>query len=400
MLVRTGAIAFCIAMLALETASAQNTIKIGDINSYKAMAANMGPYRKGVDLAVEEINATGGVLGRKLEIVSRDDGGNPSDAVRMADDLRLKEQVDVLSGTILSHIGLAVADYAKQHRMFFLASASLTDKLIWESGNRYTFRLRPSTYSHAAALIPYAAKLNRKRWAVVYPNYEYGQSAVSTFKALLKAAQPDVEFVAEFAPPLGKVDAGVVAQALADAKPDAIFNVLFGADLAKFVREGKTRDLFKGVEVVSLLTGEPEYLDPLKDDAPDNWYVTGYPWYLIKTPEHLAFLDAYQKRTNDYPRISSVVGYATIKALAAGIAKAGSTNPNALVGAFEGLEFMSPSGKIGFRAIDHQSTLGLYVGRTALQGDKGVMTSYEYLDGQSLQPSDAEVRKIRPFEAQ
>ena len=92
-----------------------------------------------------------------------------------------------------------------------------------------------------------------------------------------------------------------VVQALADAKPDAIFNVLFGADLAKFAREGKTRGLFKSVEVVSLLTGEPEYLDPLKDDAPDNWYVTGYPWYLIKTPEHTAFLDAYQKRYNDYP---------------------------------------------------------------------------------------------------
>ncbi len=400
MFVRCGVIAFCITMLALQAASAQRTIKIGDINSYKAMAANMGPYRKGVDLAVEEVNAAGGVLGRKFEIVSRDDGANPGDAVRMADELRLKEQVDVLSGTILSHIGLAVADYAKQHRMFFLASAPLTDKLIYESGNRYTFRLRPSTYSHAAALVPQAAKLKRKRWAFVYPNYEYGQSAVATFKALLKTLQPDVEFVADFAPPLGKIDAGTVAQALAEAKPDAVFNVLFGADLAKFVREVKTRDLFRGVEVVSLLTGEPEYLDPLKDDAPDNWFVTGYPWYLIKTPEHVAFLGAYQKRHNDYPRISSVVGYATIKALAAGIAKAGSTNSEALIRAFEGLEFVAPSGKVAFRAIDHQSTLGLYVGRTGLQGEKGVMTSYEYLDGGSLQPSDAEVRKLRPTEAQ
>jgi len=149
-----------------------------------------------------------------------------------------------------------------------------------------------------------------------------------------------------------------------------------------------------------LLTGEPEYLDPLKEDAPEGWYVTGYPWYLIKTPEHMAFLEAYQKRYSDYPRISSVVGYATIKALAAGMAKAGSTNTEALIKAFEGLELMSPSGKLTFRALDHQSTLGLYVGRTALQGDKGVMTSYDYLDGAKLQPSDADVRKRRPAEAQ
>lgn len=393
---RAAAVALFAMLFAAGAAHGQGVIKIGDVDSYKAMAANMGPYRKGMDLAVEEINATGGVLGKKFEIVSRDDGANPGDAVRMADDLVLKERVDVLSGTILSHVGLAITDYAKQHKVFFLASASLSDKLVWESGNRYTFRLRPSTYTHAAVMVPHAVKLKRKRWAFVYPNYEYGQSAVATFKELLKRQQPDAEFVADLAPALGKVDAGSIVQALSDAKPDAVFNVLFGADLAKFVREGKTRGVFNGVEVMSLLTGEPEYLDPLRDDAPDHWYVTGYPWYLIKTPEHLAFLNAYQKRHNDYPRISSVVGYATIKALAAGIARAGSTATDALIKAFEGLEFISPSGKVAFRAIDHQSTLGLYVGETALQDGRGVMTSYQYLDGAAFQPSDEEVRAKRP----
>ena len=111
----------------------------------------------------------------------------------------------------------------------------------------------------------------------------------------MKKAQPDVEFVTEQAPPLGKIDAGAVAQAIDDAKPDAIFNVLFGGDLAKFVREGNTRGVFKNRFVVSLLSGEPEYLDPLKDEAPVGWIVTGYPWDKIKTPEHTAFLDAYQE---------------------------------------------------------------------------------------------------------
>jgi branched-chain amino acid transport system substrate-binding protein len=296
-------------------------------------------------------------------------------------------------------VGLAVADYARQNKMFFLASAPLTDKIVWDSGNRYTFRLRPSTYSHAAALVPHAAELKRKRWAFVYPNYEYGQSATATFKELLKKSQPDVEFVADVSPPLGKVDGGSIVQALADAKPDAIFNVLFGADLAKFVREGKTRGLFSKVEVVSLLTGEPEYMDPLKDDSPEKWYVTGYPWYLIKTPEHQAFLAAYQQRHKDYPRISSVVGYSTIKAVAAGIAKAGSTNSEALVKAFENLEFLSPSGVVTFRAIDHQSTLGLYIGPTAMKDGNGVMTSYTYVDGSKLQPSDEDVKSRRPTDS-
>jgi branched-chain amino acid transport system substrate-binding protein len=376
-------------------AGAADAIKIGDINSYKAMAASNNHYRRGVELALEEINAAGGVLGRKLVMIERDDGANPGEAVRAAEELMTREKVDLLSGTILSHVGLAVANYAKARKVFFLASAPLTDKLVWSEGNRYTYRLRPSTYSHAAALVPQAVKMKKKRWAVVYPNYEYGQAAVATFKALLKAKQPDVEFVADMATPLGKIDAGAVVQSLADAKPDAIFNVLFGGDLAKFVREGETRSLFAGREVLSLLTGEPEYLDPLGSDAPKNWVVTGYPWYAIKTPEHDKFLAAYQKKFNDYPRIASLVGYATYKAIAAGIARAGSTDSEKLADAFSGLTFDTPSGKVTFRPQDHQSTLGLYVGRTGIKDGKGTMTSFEYVDGRELQPSDAEVKKFR-----
>ena len=260
-------------------AAAQDTIKIGELNSYKVFAAFLEPYKKGWELAVEEVNAAGGVLGKKIEIVSRDDNGNPADAVRVAEELLSREKVAFLIGTFPSNVGLAVADFAKQRKTLFIAAEPLTDKIVWDAGNAYTFRLRTSTYMQTAMLIPDAAKLKKKRWAIVYPNYEYGQSATAAFKKLLKEKQPDVEFVAEQAPPLGKIDAGAVAQALADAKPDAIFSSLFGPDLAKFVREGSQRGLFKGVEVFNLLGGEPEYLDPLKDEAPVGWYVTGYPWY-------------------------------------------------------------------------------------------------------------------------
>ena len=374
---------------------AQGVIKIGEINSYKAQPAFLEPYKKGMELALEEINAAGGVNGRKLQLIIRDDNATPGDAVRAAEELIAREQVDVLSGTFLSHVGLAVADLARQRKMFFLAGEPLTDKIVWQNGNRYTFRLRASTYMQVSMLVPEAAKLRKKRWAIVYPNYEYGQSAAATFKQLLKAAQPDVEFVAEQAPALGKVDAGAVVQALADAKPDAIFNVLFAADLAKLVREGNTRGLFQGREVVSLLTGEPEYLDPLKDETPNGWIVTGYPGHSINTPEHKAFLAAYQGRFKDYPRLGSVVGYTMIHALAAGISKAGSTDTEKLITAFRGLTFDSPYGKQSFRAIDHQSTMGAFVGRTRNEQGKGVMVEARYQDGAAFQPSNDDVRKLR-----
>ena len=393
---RLGRIVAAAASLAAVAPSAAQSIRIGELNSYKAQPAFLEPYRKGWTLAVEELNAAGGVNGRKLEVVSRDDGGNPGDAVRAAEELVARERVDVLMGTFLSHVGLAVADLARQRKVFFLASEPLTDKIVWADGNRYTFRLRPSTYMQVAMLVPEAAKLGKKRWAVVYPNYEYGQSAAATFKALLQKAQPGVEFVAEQAPPLGKVDAGSVVQALADAKPDAIFNVLFAADLAKFVRDGNTRGLFQGRDVVSLLTGEPEYLEPLKDEAPVGWIVTGYPWYGIRTPEHQAFLDAYRKRWSDHPRVGSVVGYASVKSLAAGLQKAGTADAEKLVAAFRGLEVGTPFGRITYRAIDHQSTMGAFVGRTAREDGKGVMTGFRYLDGAAYLPPDAQVKKLRP----
>ena len=380
---------------ALVPAHAQGVIKIGEINSYKAQPAFLEPYKKGMELAVEEINAKGGIDGRKVELITRDDNANPGDAVRVAEELVSREKVDILAGTFLSNTGMAVADFAKQKKFFFLAGEPLTDKLTWQGGNAYTVRLRPGTYMQAAMLVPEAAKLKKKRWAVVYPNYEYGQSAVAAFKQLLKAAQPDVEFVAEQATPLGKVDAGSVVQALADAKPDAIFNVLFGADLSKFVREGNTRGLFKDREVVSVLTGEPEYMDPLKDEAPNGWIVTGYPWYGITTAEHKKFEQAYQAKFKDYPRLGSVVGYSMIKSAAAGIAKAKSTDTEKVVAAFKGLQVDTPFGKISYRAQDNQSTMGAYVGKTKNDGGKGVMVDYVYLDGAKFQPSDAEIKKMR-----
>ncbi len=374
-------------------------IRVGEVNSYSGLPAFTVPYRQGWQLAVEEVNAAGGLLGgRKLEVVSRDDAGKPDDAVRVAQELVSAEKVDLLAGTYFSHVGLAVADFAARNKVPFVAAEPLTDALTWTKGNRYTFRLRPSTYMQAAMLVEEAAKLPAKRWVTVAPNYEYGQSAVAWFKQLLTERRPDVSFVGEQWPAQGKLEAGPTVQALAAAQPDAIFNVTFGADLAKFVREGEGRGLFRNRSVVSLLTGEPEYLDPMKDEAPEGWIVTGYPWDQIDTPEHAAFRDAYRKRFNDFPRLGSVVGYATFKAIAAAVEKAGSTDPEKLVDALSGLTLDSPFGPIAFRALDHQATMGAYVGRTTVKDGRGTMTGWRYADGAAYLPSDEAVRKLRAAE--
>ena len=368
-------------------------IRIGEINSYKAIPAFLGPYKKGWQLALEQVNAEGGVLGRKLEVISRDDNGNPGDSVRAAQELLAREKVELLFGGFLSNTGLALTDFAKQQQVFFLAAEPLTDKITWQEGNRYTYRLRPSTWMHVAALAQALAL--RKRWAIVY-NYEYGQSAVATFKAMMKSFQSDVEFVAEQAVPLGKVDAGAVVQALADAKPDAIFNVLFAADLTRFVRAKvharPVREHAGGVGAVRRARipgtagrrrahGMDRHRLPLvcHRHAREQELRRGLPQALQR--------DA-QGRLGGGLRLAHVHR--------PGPEGRRRGRHRELVDAFAGLKVDTPYGQIQYRKIDHQSTMGVYVGVTAVEDGKGIMKDFAYMDGARLQPPDEQVRKMRP----
>jgi branched-chain amino acid transport system substrate-binding protein len=379
------------------SADARVPIRLGELNSYTQFPAFLEPYRKGWQLATEQVNAAGGVLGRALEVVSRDDGGTPGDAVRVAEALLAREEVVLLFGGFASHVGLAVSELAARRQRVFLAAEPLTDKLVWEQGNRWTWRLRASTWMQTAMLAPEAAKLGRTRWAVIAPDYEYGQAAVAAFRQLLAQAQPSASFVAAQFTPLGKLDAGPAVQALAAAKPDAIFSALFGPDLAKFVREGRQRGLFRGRDVVNLLAGEPEYLEPLKREAPEGWLVTGYPGRAIRTPEHVRFRDAYVARwSGEEPKLGSVVGHAALMSIAAALRRAGSADAERITAAFAGLAVDTPFGRIAYRAGDHQSTMGAFVGRLALRDGRGTMVDWTYRDGASVLPPEAEAAKRRP----
>jgi branched-chain amino acid transport system substrate-binding protein len=391
----TGIAALIALGLVSTTGNAADTIKIGEINHYKRMAAFAGPYKNGIELALEEINGAGGVLGKPLEFIYRDDQGKPGEAVKIAEELMTRDGAVMLTGTILSNIGLAISSFAAEKKYLYLAAEPLADGLVWEHGNDYTFRLRASTYMQAAMLAEAAARTDAKTFATIAPNYAYGKDAVAAFKKALMALKPDVEFVTEQWPALFKIDAGAEVQAIERAKPDAIYNVTFGGDLAKFVREGTTRGLFEGRQVYGLLTGEPEYLDPLKDEAPEGWVVTGYPWYDFEDGANKTFVDAYQAKYNEGPKIGSLVGYMTAQTIATGISAAGATDTDSLVAAFKGLDVDTPVGKIHFREQDHQSTMGAFVGTTALQDGGGIMVDWVYLDGADYLPSDDEVMKLR-----
>ena len=348
-------------------------------------------------MAIEEINAKGGVLGKKLEVISRDDGANPGDAVRVADELVTREGVNILAGTFLSNIGLAVTEFAGKKKVFFLAAEPLTDKITWQNGNKYTFRLRASTYMQVAMLLPDALAAKKKRWAHrlselrIRPGGRRGLQGVDEGQA----ARRRVRHRAGAAARQGRCRRGGAGDRRRQAR----------RDLQRAVRRGP-RQVRARRHHPRRVQG-PHGREPAVRRAGISRSAQGRGagrlgrHRLSLGQDHDArstrrFLDAYQKKYNDYPRLGSVVGYVTMKSLAAGIAKAGSTDTEKLVAAFKGLKVDSPFGPFIYRASDHQATMGAFVGKIALENGKGTMADFKYVDGATVLPSDDEVKKLRP----
>jgi branched-chain amino acid transport system substrate-binding protein len=397
----TGFIAAITGLLTLSMAAAvaaQAPIKIGEINSFSGIGAPFtGPYRQAVEMAVEEVNAKGGVLGRKIEVIFRDDKGQPAEAVKQAQELVTGEKVALISGTFLSNVGLAVSDWAKQNQTLFVAAEPLTEALTWSKGHDYVFRVRPNTYEQGRMLAEKAGKMKYTKWATIGPNYEYGKRAWETFRDRLKQLKPEVQVVGEHWPALGKLEAGPFVTAILNQNPDALYVSLFGSDWLAFVREAQKRGLFQKTFVVGILLGEPEYMDPLKAEAPEGMLVTGYPWYDIEIPAHKEFVARFTKKHDHNPVLGSLVGYITYLSIFEAIRKANSTDTDKLVAAFRGLKVDTPIGPITYRASDGQSTMGAWVGTTKLDTKRGVgiMVNYEYVPGERVLPSDDEVKKMR-----
>ncbi len=398
---RTRVLATLATLAALAVATsvpAQGPIKIGEINSFSGIGAPFtGPYRAAVEMAVEEVNARGGVLGRRVEVVFRDDKGQPAEAVKHAQELVASEKVHLISGTFLSNVGLAVSDWARQNKTLFVAAEPLTESLTWSKGHDHVFRVRPNTYEQGRMLAERAGKLKYVKWATIGPNYEYGKRAWETFRDRLKELKADVQVVGEHWPALGKLEAGPFVTAILNENPDALYVSLFGSDWLNFVREAKKRGLFDKIFVVGILLGEPEYIDPLGLEAPEGMLVTGYPWYDIQAPAHKEFVARFTKRTDRNPVLGSLVGYTTYLSIFEAIRKAGGTDTDKLVLAFKGLRVETPIGPIGYRAVDGQSTMGAWVGTTRLDPKRGVgiMVNHEYVPGEKVLPSDDDVKKMR-----
>jgi branched-chain amino acid transport system substrate-binding protein len=379
-------------------AARPSPIRIGEVNSAGPYASSIEPYRRGWILAQEALNAAGGVLGRPLETIFRDDAGDADRATAEARALVEEEDVALLAGGLLPEPALALSRAAAALRRPCLITCSPSDALVGQGGNPWTFRLRPGLRFTCGALAHEAiTALDARRWAIVAPNDIDGAAAASRFREVLSAERPGVQFLEPFLFPRGRLDAGATVQALLAARAEATLTLGFGSDLLNFVRQGNTRALFERMRVASLLAGAPEYLEPLGPEAPEGWVVTGYPWQTLENRTHAAFREAYRGRWNAPPRLGSVLGHDAVTAIAGAITAAaakggrGDALPaqRALAEGFADLRFQTVlgTGEILLRASDRQSTLGVFVGRTALRQGMGAMVDWRHVDARDQLPA-------------
>ena len=370
---RIVAAACLAAAIVPATAFAASTIQIGFPIPLSGPAAVYGnPISKGAEMAVQEINAKGGVLGKKLELLERDSKANADEAVRLARELIIKNNVDFLVGTLTSAEAPAVSTIAKENKIVFIAPAAKTVQLTSPQNlHPYIFRLSSNTDidgSSGAAVI--AEWKDVKRVATIAPDYAYGHDAVSAFVAYIKKARPDIEIVDQQWPKLGQSDFTPFITAQMAKQPDAIFCDVFGGDFVTLVKQAKPLGYFKAVKDRVVDAGEVGATDvtlPLGADYPYGIWANAYDpvvWPEGEPPEHKAFIANFKAFTKEpYASGWSIMGYSAIVALSDGIKKAGSTKSDKVSKALAGLTFDTPAGRRTFNAESHETAAGEFWGQ-------------------------------------
>ena len=353
-------------------ALAKEPIKIGFPIPLSGPTAVYGePVLKGAEMAVSEINAKGGVLGRQLELLSRDSKASADEAVRLSRELIIKDNVDFLAGTLTSAEAPAVSTVAKENQIVFIAPTSKSTILTDAAHiHPYIFRIASNTDVEGLAG---ATEMSRfkdvKTVATIAPDYAYGHDSINAFIAALKKLRPDIQIVDSQWPKLGEPDFTAFITAQMSKKPDAVYCSLFAGDFVTYVKEATPRGLFKTINnrfVDGGEVGTPDEAQALGKDYPYGIVANAYDpviWAGNEPPEHKKFIADLKAFTHSqYASGWSIVGYQTIYALAAGIKKAGDTKSDDVSKALAGLSFDTPVGERSFSVKSHETFTPEYWG--------------------------------------
>jgi branched-chain amino acid transport system substrate-binding protein len=361
------------AMLALPVAAeAQKPIKVGYPMILSGPGALYGdPALKGAQMYVDEINAKGGVLGRKIDLIPRDTKGDANEAVRVSRELILKENVDFLVGTLTSAEGPAVSVVAKENKIVFIANIPKTDQLTApDKLHPYVFRVSANTTMEGRSAAEIVAKWPVTKIATMAFDYAYGQDVTKAFVEQIKKIKPSVEIVDQQWPKLGEQDYNPFINAQMAKKPEAIVSSIWGGFFVTYAKQARALGVFDAVKHNFIALGEagsPETTKSMGADYPVGIWGNSYDaFYWEDNPgahkEYTARISKYLK--DEYPSSWAIQGYIGMQFLVEGIKKANSTDSDKVARALLGLSVDTPVGKLTIREKDHQANRGQLYGKT------------------------------------
>ncbi len=390
-------------VVAVEPAEPAKTIKVGMVSSASGSLALLGLAGiEGARLAVAELNAAGGVLGRRVDLIVRDDGGAPEAGARATRDLIVNDEIALLLGPVSSSVLLAMSEVAREDRTILISHTANTERAFVERGHRYIFSVVPNTFIEGGAMASYMARRLHRRYMILGPDYELGHIQAEAFERRLRAEGRNVEIIGRQWPKLGETDFASHIGAILAAHPEAVYSNLFGVDLVEFTRQARGYGLFNQVVFAGLY--DVEVLQALGKDAVEG--VLAYergPFHVIRalapSARFEAFIRQYGAATNRYPSAWAINAYDAVMTWAKAVERAGTFDAEPVVDVLEGLELESlrGPGRV-IRKVDHQANVGSYLGVVAwVDGfpDFALWKDATYVPADQVWRPEGEVAELR-----
>jgi branched-chain amino acid transport system substrate-binding protein len=395
---------FVIALLAFPVivfpaGSEARPIKVGIIDCYSGPATTFTyDVRDAFKLAVDEVNAKGGVLGREIEFTTRDTKFKVDLGISVAKELIMRENIDILVGTINSSVALAVSEIVKGEKLPFFCTFSKSAKITGEKGHRYIFGVTENTAMVGqAAAVGLAKKPYRKYW-IAGDDYEYGHALADGVWGNLKKIKPGVQLIGESWWKVGEPELTPYLTAILAAKPEAVIFATGGASMVNIMKAVKATGFADKTPMFVHTATELSTLMPLGQEAPEGVLGTSnYHFNYPDTPGNKAFVKAFQGAYNRYPRVGALYGYLAAQFIVRGFEKAGKIDREKLIDSLEGFTVDSPVGPVQMRACDHQAVLPMFLGVTKKSPEYPFLIAADLITipGPEAIPSCKEIMKAR-----
>jgi branched-chain amino acid transport system substrate-binding protein len=364
----------------------------------------MGGYGKhgmqAVQLAIDEINAKGGILGRKVQMIFDDTKLKPDVAVEIGKRFILEEKVDFIIGPTSSGVAVALSKLVTEHKKILVLTQAAADSLTGEQFSRYQFATLSSAMMHSRAGAYYMAPKGYKRWICIGPNYNYGWDSWAQFKAKLKELQPGVEFLGEQWPKLMEADFKPYIEKILEAKPDAVWSPLWGMDAVNFIKQGLAMGIFNKIKFAFPDGAALETLVPLGKDMPNGIYVASRHFFLTPDSDYnRRFVKVYRERFKDWPDYMAQETYAGVYFIKAAVERASTTDSEKVIQAVERepLAWETPEGWKILRKEDHAVVEDVVWGETTFSKKYGfaILKNIQSIQAEQICRTPDELKEVR-----